>query len=104
MFADIRRLETLFNDVTPTVSKYWEGPGKSRLPLCSSQRRFQVVLPLFDSFVRKPLDMPILAVEMPSYTNAEMEAYSCVAENVACNAAPAVPSPADAWSGTVNNP
>jgi len=59
----------LFNDVTPTVSKFWSGP-----------------------------------VEMPSYTHAEMEAYSCVAGDVACNAAPAVPSPADAWSGTVNNP
>ena len=28
MFQDIRKVTTLFNDVTPTVSKYWEGPGK----------------------------------------------------------------------------
>jgi hypothetical protein len=27
MFQDIRTITTLFNDVTPTVSKYWEGPG-----------------------------------------------------------------------------
>jgi hypothetical protein len=41
---------------------------------------------------------------MPRYTNALIEAYSCVAGDVACNAAPAVPSPADAWSGTIINP
>jgi len=27
MFQDIRNVTSLFNDVTPTVSKYWEGPG-----------------------------------------------------------------------------
>jgi hypothetical protein len=32
MFSDVRSFTTLFNDVTPTVSKYWEGPGKSWLP------------------------------------------------------------------------
>jgi hypothetical protein len=41
-------------------------------------------------------------VEMPSYINAQKEAYSCVAGNVACNAAPAVPSPADSWHGPNN--
>ena len=45
----------------------------------------------------------LLAVEMSTYTNSEIESYSCVAGDVACNAAPAVPSPADAWSGTINN-
>ena len=40
---------------------------------------------------------------MPTYTGALIEAYSCVADDVACNAAPANPSPADAWSGTINN-
>jgi hypothetical protein len=40
---------------------------------------------------------------MPTYIHAQQEAYSCVAGNVACNAAPAVPSPADAWHGP-NNP
>ena len=40
---------------------------------------------------------------MPTYNNSLQEAYSCVAGDVACNAAPAVPSPADAWSGTINN-
>ena len=69
MFQDIRQIVSLYNDITPTVSKGWSGP-----------------------------------VEMPSYTNALIEAYSCVAGDVACNAAPAVPSPADAWSGTINNP
>ena len=69
MFQDIRTFTALYNDITPTVSKYWTGP-----------------------------------VEMSTYTNSEIEAYSCVAGNVACNAAPAVFSPADAWSGTVNNP
>ena len=29
MFQDIRNLQSLYNDITPTVSKYWEGPGKS---------------------------------------------------------------------------
>ena len=29
MFQDIRTVTTLFNDITPTVSKYWEGPGMS---------------------------------------------------------------------------
>ena len=42
-------------------------------------------------------------VEMPTYTRSEIEAFSCVAGDVACNAAPAVPSPADAWSGMINN-
>jgi hypothetical protein len=42
-------------------------------------------------------------VEMPTYTRSEIEAFSCVAGDVACNAAPAVPSPADAWSGQINN-
>ncbi len=69
MFQDIRTFTALYNDITPTVSKYWTGP-----------------------------------VEVSTYTNAEIEAYSCVGGNVACNAAPAVFSPADAWSGTVNNP
>ena len=41
--------------------------------------------------------------EIPTYTRSEIEAYSCVAGDVACNAAPAVPSPADAWSGMINN-
>jgi hypothetical protein len=68
MFQDVKMIVSLYNDVTPTVSKYWEGP-----------------------------------VEMATYTNSEIEAYSCVADDVACNAAPAVPSPADAWSGTINN-
>ena len=40
---------------------------------------------------------------MPSYTDSLIEAYSCVGGDVACNAAGAVPSPADAWSGTINN-
>ena len=31
MFQDIRKFQTLFNDVTPTVSKFWEGPGKNGL-------------------------------------------------------------------------
>eukprot|EP00286_Rhodomonas_abbreviata_P007396 CAMPEP_0181318964 /NCGR_PEP_ID=MMETSP1101-20121128/17302_1 /TAXON_ID=46948 /ORGANISM="Rhodomonas abbreviata, Strain Caron Lab Isolate" /LENGTH=69 /DNA_ID=CAMNT_0023426499 /DNA_START=200 /DNA_END=409 /DNA_ORIENTATION=+ len=43
-------------------------------------------------------------VEVSTYTNSEIESYSCVAEDVACNAAPAVPSQADGWSGYVNNP
>ena len=45
----------------------------------------------------------VLAVEMSTYTRSEIESYSCVAGDVACNAAPAVPSPADAWSNTINN-
>ena len=69
MFQDIRTFTTLYNDITPTVSKYWSGP-----------------------------------VETSTYTNSEIEAFSCVAGSVSCNAAPAVFSPADAWSGTVNNP
>jgi len=47
--------------------------------------------------------MNFFAVEMSTYTRSEIESYSCVAGDVACNAAPAVPSPADAWSGTINN-
>ena len=46
--------------------------------------------------------MPPLAVEMSTYTNSEIESYSCVGGDVSCNDAPAVPSPADAWSGTIN--
>ena len=41
---------------------------------------------------------------MPTYTQSEIESYTCMMDVVPCNAAPAVPSPADAWSGTVNNP
>ena len=41
-------------------------------------------------------------VEFETYINAEKEAYSCVAEDVGCNAAPAVPSPADSWEGPNN--
>eukprot|EP00285_Hemiselmis_virescens_P010447 CAMPEP_0173382292 /NCGR_PEP_ID=MMETSP1356-20130122/4791_1 /TAXON_ID=77927 ORGANISM="Hemiselmis virescens, Strain PCC157" /NCGR_SAMPLE_ID=MMETSP1356 /ASSEMBLY_ACC=CAM_ASM_000847 /LENGTH=69 /DNA_ID=CAMNT_0014336549 /DNA_START=19 /DNA_END=228 /DNA_ORIENTATION=- len=43
-------------------------------------------------------------IEMPSYIKCLQEAYSCVADDVACNAAPAVPSKADEWSGMTNNP
>jgi hypothetical protein len=68
MFQDIKMIVSLYNDITPTVSKYWSGP-----------------------------------VEMATYTNSEIEAYSCVADDVSCNAAPAFSSPADAWSGTINN-
>ena len=41
---------------------------------------------------------------MPQYKNALIEAYSCAGGKVSCNAAPAVYSPADAWSGSKNNP
>ena len=68
MFQDIKMIVSLYNDITPTVSKYWEGP-----------------------------------VEMATHTNSEIEAYSCVGGDVSCNYAPAIPSPADAWSGTINN-
>ena len=44
LLSDIRQFVSLFNDITPTVSKGWVGP-----------------------------------VELPSYTRALMEAYSCVA-------------------------
>ena len=40
---------------------------------------------------------------MNTYTASEVESFSCVAGDVACNAAPAIFSPADAWSGTINN-
>jgi hypothetical protein len=36
MFQDIRTVTTLFNDITPTVSKYWEGPGMSPPPAADS--------------------------------------------------------------------
>ena len=49
MFQDIRTFTALYNDITPTVSKYWTGP-----------------------------------VEVSTYTNSEIEAYSCVAGDVAC--------------------
>jgi hypothetical protein len=42
-------------------------------------------------------------VELPTYTRAEIEAYSTVADDVSGSAAPAVPSPADEWSGQINN-
>lgn len=42
-------------------------------------------------------------VEIPTYTRAEIEAYSTVADDVSGSAAPAIPSPADAWSGEINN-
>eukprot|EP00281_Chroomonas_sp_CCMP1168_P022467 CAMPEP_0206228972 /NCGR_PEP_ID=MMETSP0047_2-20121206/9447_1 /ASSEMBLY_ACC=CAM_ASM_000192 /TAXON_ID=195065 /ORGANISM="Chroomonas mesostigmatica_cf, Strain CCMP1168" /LENGTH=69 /DNA_ID=CAMNT_0053652237 /DNA_START=40 /DNA_END=249 /DNA_ORIENTATION=+ len=42
-------------------------------------------------------------VEQATYTNSEIEAFSCAAGDVACNAAPALPSPADSWSGMTNN-
>eukprot|EP00287_Rhodomonas_sp_CCMP768_P006856 CAMPEP_0196717300 /NCGR_PEP_ID=MMETSP1091-20130531/683_1 /TAXON_ID=302021 /ORGANISM="Rhodomonas sp., Strain CCMP768" /LENGTH=69 /DNA_ID=CAMNT_0042057573 /DNA_START=156 /DNA_END=365 /DNA_ORIENTATION=+ len=69
MFQDVRTFTSLYNQITPTVSKFWSGP-----------------------------------VEMSTYTASQIEAFSCVAGDVGCNAAPAVESPADAWSGTVNNP
>jgi hypothetical protein len=40
---------------------------------------------------------------MTTYTKSLIEAYSCVAGDVACNAAPLVYSNADSWSGSVNN-
>ena len=118
MFADIRQFVTLYNDITPTVSKFWEGPGWccACLIACLCCHRVSPgtagttvtrVLSLSHpcvsslSLTRAALCSP---VEMPSYNNALREAYSCVAGDVACNAAPAVPSPADSWSGTVNNP
>ncbi len=42
-------------------------------------------------------------VEFPAYTKSLIEAYSCVAGDVPCNAAPLIYSVADSWSGTVNN-
>ena len=95
MFQDIRTVTTLFNDITPTVSKYWEGPGILLSPLCLHWRG--------PVSLRLPPNMNFFAVEMSTYTRSEIESYSCVADDVACNAAPAVPSPADAWSGTINN-
>ena len=41
---------------------------------------------------------------MSSYVDSQVEAYSCVAGDVACNAAPATASAADFWSGTIKNP
>lgn len=35
MFQDIRTVTTLFNDITPTVSKYWEGPGMTSVSPCA---------------------------------------------------------------------
>ena len=32
MFSDVRSFTALYNDITPTVSKYWEGPGNSLTP------------------------------------------------------------------------
>eukprot|EP00286_Rhodomonas_abbreviata_P019175 CAMPEP_0181314974 /NCGR_PEP_ID=MMETSP1101-20121128/15115_1 /TAXON_ID=46948 /ORGANISM="Rhodomonas abbreviata, Strain Caron Lab Isolate" /LENGTH=40 /DNA_ID= /DNA_START= /DNA_END= /DNA_ORIENTATION= len=40
---------------------------------------------------------------MGTYTNSETMSHSCVADDVPCNAAPAVPSPANGWFGP-NNP
>ena len=31
MFSDVRSFTALYNDITPTVSKYWEGPGNISL-------------------------------------------------------------------------
>jgi len=66
--------------------------SSAKLP-CASLQRLQ--------FATQSLKL--MAVEMSTYTRSEIESYSCVADDVACNAAPAVPSPADAWSGTINN-
>mmetsp|Transcript_4583 Transcript_4583/g.11538 ORF Transcript_4583/g.11538 Transcript_4583/m.11538 type:complete len:103 (+) Transcript_4583:2-310(+) len=46
-----------------------------------------------------PADFPL---EMDSYEKCLIEAYSCVCGDVACNAAPAIPSPADDWHGPNN--
>ena len=47
MFQDIRTVTTLFNDITPTVSKYWEGPGMpSASPLSSIGEGLLNTLPL----------------------------------------------------------
>ena len=114
MFADIRQLATLYNDITPTVSHYWEGPGWC----CACLHAFVATASPREPTVARVLSLanPCLyslsltraaqffPVEMPTYNKALREAYSCVAGDVACNAAPAVPSPADSWSGTVNNP
>ena len=42
-------------------------------------------------------------VEIPTYTRAEIEAWSTVADDVGGNGAPAIPSPADERSGQINN-
>jgi len=137
MFALICRVQCLYNDITPTVTPYWEGPGwcqclfafvfaataSSSCDLSASLPPFPFFLSLlpappsfpplprfsFQPLLLSPtLSKPniialFIAVEMPSYTNALKEAYSCVGGDVACNAAPAIPSPADSWTGP-NNP
>ena len=63
-------------------------------------RTFQELdIPVYIDPTRTPNWSGALPTGFPTYYNSETESYSCVAGAVRCNAAPAIPSPADAWTG-----
>jgi hypothetical protein len=48
---------------------------------------------------RTPNWSPALPTSFATTINSETQSQSCVGGDVGCNAAPAIPSPANAWTG-----
>jgi hypothetical protein len=55
--------------------------------------------PVYIDPTRTPNWSGALPTDFSTYINSETESQSCVGGSVACNAAPAIPSPADGWTG-----
>ena len=56
-------------------------------------------VPVYIDPTRTPNWSPALPTDFSTYVNSETQAQSCVGGDVGCNAAPAIPSPANAWTG-----
>ncbi len=59
----------------------------------------QLDIPVYIDPTRTPNWAASLPTDFTTYVNSETESQSCVGGSVSCNAAPAIYSPADAWTG-----
>ena len=73
-------------------------PDLARAP--QDIRSFQQLdIPVYIDPTRTPNWAASIPTDFTTYVNSETESQSCVGGSVACNAAPAIYSPADAWTG-----
>jgi hypothetical protein len=74
-------------------------------PPCNNQQRMTIRayrnrdIPVYIDPTRTPNWSPALPTDFVTYVNSETQSQSCVGGDVGCNAAPAIPSPANAWTG-----
>jgi len=59
----------------------------------------QLDIPVYIDPTRTPNWSGALPTDFSTYINSETQSQSCVGGDVGCNAAPAIPSPANAWTG-----